>query len=340
MNDEAVHGEATRAPVLETLNADTVFFPAQGAIVEQRRSAFQTIEVLETPGHGRALRLDGIIVKTEKDEFFHHENLVHIPAVAHPKPQRVLIIGGGDGGALEELLKHACVECVSVVERDAAVVELSSRHLRSINHGAFQDPRVTLHFCEGRAWLTARDERYDLLLLDLGDPLGSAHRLYTAEFYRLCRENLSPGGILALRVQSPVTHPHTFARIVRTLRSVFKHVRPYLVFVPAYGTWCAMATASMSLDPLDDTAEGLIQRLQERSLSGLHFYNAATHFAAFALPNFALDLVRADVALVTDAGERLDRHPEMRGAIAPETHPRSGSRSRFAAGAALRDMSG
>jgi spermidine synthase len=223
----------------------------------------------------------------------------------------VAIIGGGDGGALRELLKHGCVERVSLVELDLSVVELSSRHLHGLHNGAFRDGRVTLHFADGRSWLRRRDEQYDLLLLDLTDPIGAAHALYTAEFYSLCRDRLAPGGVLGLHVQSPVARPRGFARIVRTLRSVFPAVRPYLVFVPTYGTWFAMATASMDVDPLTDTADALTQRVERRQLGPLRFYNPATHFAGFALPNFVLELLRSDVPLVTDDGPRLDQDPEF-----------------------------
>jgi spermidine synthase len=191
------------------------------------------------------------------------------------------------------------------------VVELSSRHLASIHQGAFRDPRVRLHFTDGRSWLERATERYDLLVLDLTDPIGAARRLCTVEFYRLCRARLSPGGILALHVQSPVTRPRAFARLVQTLRSVFTKVRPYLVFVPTYGTWFGMATASMEVDPLSDTAPGLTRRIQERALTGLRFYNAATHFAAFALPNFVLELLRADVPLLTDDAPALEHDLEF-----------------------------
>jgi spermidine synthase len=149
------------------------------------------------------------------------------------------------------------------------------------------------------------------MLLDLTDPVGPAQALYTAEFYRLCRDRLAPGGVLALHVQSPVARPRTFSRIVRTLHCVFEHVRPYLVFVPTYGTWFAMATASVERDPLEDSAGGLLDRVRTRALADLQFYNAATHFAAFALPNFVLELLREDVPIVTDAGERLDAHAEF-----------------------------
>lgn len=311
MNDLPLDPDRASKRLVEAMNAHTAIVYCYTDRVESRSSALQDIQVLDTPGFGRVLRLNGTTRTSEGDGFFYHENLVHVPAVAHPSPQHAAIIGGGDGGALRELLKHPCVESVRLVEIDPAVVEFSSRHLGSIHQGAFRDPRVTLHFCDARQWLTRTDEEFDLLVLDLTDPVGPTQALYTDAFYATCRQRLACGGVIALHVQSPVARPHAFARIVRTLRSVFTKVRPYLVFVPSSGTWLGMATVSMDLDPLCDTAEGLTHRIAARNLQSLRFYNAATHFAAFALPNFVLDLLASDVPLVTRSEARLDEHSEF-----------------------------
>ena len=306
-----VGSAAKDALTAENVNGNCGFFYRSCGIVEARRSEWQALEVVDTPEFGRVLRVDGVTMTSERDEFYYHENLVHVPAMTHPSPRSVLIVGGGDGGALEEVLKHPCVERVSLVELDPAVVELSTRHLSSIHRGAFRDPRVTLHFCDGRQWLSGSDHAFDLILLDLTDPVGPCQALHTAEFYGICRDKLTAGGALALHVQSPVSRPRTFARINRTLRSVFEHVRPYLVYVPTYGTWFGMALASPTLDPLTDSAEALVRRVHERAITDLRFYNAATHFAVFALPNFVLEILREEVSLVTDTGERLDSDPEL-----------------------------
>ena len=299
--------------ISESVNRNWGFHYATGRLVHSRRSDWQLLEILDTPEFGRVLRVDGITMTSERDEFYYHENLVHVPAVAHRAPHNVLIIGGGDGGALEEILKHACVRHVSLVELDPAVIELSSRYLESIHRGAFRDPRLTLHFADGRQWLAQCEDEFDLILLDLTDPVGPSQALYTAEFYQLCRRRLARGGILALHVESPVARPHTFARIVATLRSTFDKVRPYLVYVPTYGAWFAMATASQDVDPIADSVDDMTRRFSERALDDLQYYNPATHFAAFALPNFILDILRQDVRIVSDAAERLDRHPEFEG---------------------------
>jgi spermidine synthase len=293
------------------MNAHCALAYRSTRVVDAYRSEFQTLEVLETPAFGLMLRIDGTAMTSEADEFYYHENLVHVPAMAHAGPARVAIVGGGDGGALREVLKHASVEQVSLVELDRSVVGLSRRHLGKIHQGSFDDPRATLHFADGRSWLEGSDARFDLILLDLTDPVGPAHALYTAEFYALCRERLAPGGIVALHAQSPVTRPRTFARIMRTVRSVFPVVRPYLVFVPTYGTWFAMATASMEVDPAAGTIEAWEARVHSRKLPGLRFYNAATHLAGFGLPNFVRALVDEDGPVVHDEGPRLDEDPEF-----------------------------
>ena len=311
MNDAPFFQPPHCALVTEPMNAHTATAYEYTRVVASRRSALQQIEVLDTPAYGRVLRIDGTTMTSEADEFFYHENLVHVPAVAHARPVHGAIIGGGDGGALREMLKHACLETATVIEIDPAVVEISSRYLPGIHQGAFRDPRTTLEFGDGREWLSRQRQPLDLLLMDLTDPTGAAHALYTDEFYSLCRARLAPAGVLGLHVQSPVARPRTFTRIVRTLQSVFRHVRPYFIFVPTYGTWFGMATASMELDPLADTAEGLCSRLEERNLGKLKYYNASTHYAGFALPNFVAEHLRADVPLVSSGAPRLDEDPEF-----------------------------
>lgn len=313
----AVERDAPPEVIIESVNAHAALAYRCTRVLARRQSAYQQIEVLDTPAFGRVLRIDGTTMTSERDEFFYHENLVHVPALAHPQPRCVAIIGGGDGGALREVLKHASVERAHLVELDPAVVEMSRAWLPTLHRGAFDDPLAALHYGDGRAWLAASRERFDLLLLDLTDPTGPAHDLYTAEFYRICRERLGPDGILGLHIQSPVTRPQTFARIVRTLRSEFTYVRPYLVFVPTYGTWFGMATASLTIDPICDTVQTLAERIAARKLGTLRYCNPATHLAGFALPNFALDLMHCDLPPVTLAGPRLDAHAEFAQTFVP-----------------------
>ena len=142
----------------------------------------------DTVPFGRLFRLDGHFMTSEKDEFFYHENLVHPAALTHPKPVRALIVGGGDGGSAEELLKHPSIESVTLAEIDASVVAISRTHLRSVHGGAFDDPRLTLRIGDGFAYVRSAADRYDLIVLDLTDPGGPSEALYTTDFYRACAD--------------------------------------------------------------------------------------------------------------------------------------------------------
>ena len=161
---------------------------------------------------GRLFRLDGHFMTSERDEFFYHEMLVHMPGIAHPAPERALIVGGGDGGSAEELLKYPSIRSVKLCEIDLAVVDISRKHLASVHKGAFDDPRLDLCIGDGFAFVRETTEQFDLIVLDLTDPGGPSTRLYTPEFYRACAARLRPMGAMTLHIASPVAHPRARPR--------------------------------------------------------------------------------------------------------------------------------
>jgi spermidine synthase len=254
--------------------------------IARRQTEYQALEVVDTPRFGRMLLLDGIVMTSERDEFFYHENIVHPAAIAHPAPKQALVIGGGDGGSSEELLKHNTIERVVLAEIDAGVIEAAREYLQTVHRGVFDDPRLEVRIGDGKAFVESAQQRFDLIVLDLTDPVGPSAALYTREFYAACAAILGEQGVLSLHVESPVSQPQHFNRIVRTLQAVFPIVRPYLVYIPLYGTWWGMATASRSTDPLQLSGDEVQQRLATRGVAALQFYNRDTHRALFALPNF------------------------------------------------------
>ena len=163
--------------------------------------------------------------------------------------------------------------------------------LDGIHHGALDDPRVEIRLGDARALIGTCGERFDQIVLDLTDPFGPALDLYTVEFYQACREVLAPGGVLSLHLGSPIHLPQSMARIAASLQAAFPIVRPYLQYIPLYGTlWC-MAVASDSTDPALLSSETVDARIAERGLGGLQLYNGATHQALLAQPNFVRDLL-------------------------------------------------
>jgi spermidine synthase len=265
----------------------------------QVATAYQQAQIAVSPQFGRMLRLDGVFMLSEQDEFFYHENLIHIPAISHPCPRRALIIGGGDGGAAEELLKHNTIEAVTLVEIDPGVIDLARQHFQSVHHGVFDHPKLTVQIGDGRAYLEATPAQFDLIILDLTDPSGPSQALYTVEFYALCRRHLPPDGLLALHTESPVTRPVAWQRILATLKTAFPVVSPYLVYVPLYGTLWGMAAASACLSTGALSPGEINQRLLERGVTELQYYNPATHLAAHALPNFVMNLLNQEAPPIT-----------------------------------------
>jgi spermidine synthase len=259
---------------------------------EKFDSAFQAIEVHDSVPFGKLFRLDGHFMTSEKDEFFYHENLVHLAALTHPHPERVLIVGGGDGGSAEELFKHPSITAVTLAEIDAAVVDIARKYLGAVHGGALDDPRLTLRIADGFDYVRATADRFDLIVLDLTDPGGPSELLYTPDFYRACRARLDRGGAMTLHVASPIAHPDRSRATLARLREAFPLVTPYLTTVPLYGGMWMMACASATLDPGNLSAEEIDRRIAERGVGKLQYYNGDMHRAALALPNFVRDLVR------------------------------------------------
>lgn len=259
-------------------------------VLSKFRSAHQSVEVHESETFGRLLVLDGSFNVSEKDEFFYHENLVHVAACTHPRPACALIVGGGDGGAAEELLKHACIQSVTLVEIDPAVLDQARAHLRSVHHGVIDEftghPKLRIHIADGMDYIKEANGRYDLIVLDLTDPGGPSTPLYTADFYQACAARLNTGGLLSLHIASPFAQQHRVVSALTALNSAFEIVRPYMVTVPLSGGPWMMACASNTLDPAMLTAAAVDTRLVTRGITDLQFYNGSTHLAAMALPNF------------------------------------------------------
>jgi spermidine synthase len=278
--------------ILERLNdASGVYF--EGTLLERRRTPFQLLEVYETPELGRIFRLDGFNMTSERDEFFYHENLVHPAACAHPAPRRALVIGGGDGGSSEELLKHSTMELVHMAELDPEVIEVARAQFGRVHRGAFDDPRLKVTVGDGLAYLRETDVRYDLVSMDLTDPVGPSVELYSPATFALARGAMAPGGALTLHIGSPFSHPDRVRSTLANLRQVFRVVAPYFVHIPLYGSIWGFACASDSLDPRAVTPGHVDRVIRERGIEDLQYYNGEVHRAMFALPNYVRALVGA-----------------------------------------------
>jgi len=279
-------GDLAPGAMTEYLTDDWGFFIRSAQLIEKFRSPFQDVEVHDSKPFGKLFRLDGHFMTSEKDEFFYHENLVHMAALSHPNPRRALIVGGGDGGSAEELLKHPSMRAVTLAEIDAAVVDISRKHLGNVHKGSLDDPRVGLKIEDGFAYVRDTVEKFDLIVLDLTDPGGPSTPLYTIDFYRACAALLEPGGAMTLHIASPIAHPDRIRTGLSSLRQAFPLVRPYLASIPLYGGLWMMACCSETLDPAALQPQEIDGRIAERAIRDLQYYNGSVHRAALALPNF------------------------------------------------------
>ncbi|NJK89781.1 MAG: polyamine aminopropyltransferase [Myxococcales bacterium] len=257
-----------------------------------KRSPFQTIEVFETDAFGRALALDGLMMTSERDEFYYHEMLVHPPMAIAPSRERVLVIGGGDGGTVREILRHGDVKSVTMVEIDGEVVAACRELLPSIA-SCFDHPKLDLRIEDGIRYVAAcPPESFDLILLDGSDPVGPAEGLFNRSFYENVRRALKPRGIFALQSESPILQRRVFLEVQNTLQSVFGAVRPYFGVVPIYGaslwSW-TVATRESVMPPLDASVFTAFE-------DQLQLVNAEFAAAAFAVPTYLRRLLPSPAA--------------------------------------------
>ena len=271
--------------ITEAWTPDTRFSVRVRGPVFSMRSPYQHIEIVDTFPFGRMLWLDETVQTSEADEWAYHEMLVHVPLFTHPNPRRVLIIGGGDGGALRTVLQHP-VEQVVMVELDREVVRAAREYLPTIHQGAFDDPRARLVYEDAYTYLERSAEPFDAVILDIPDPVGPAMRLFTPEFYRLVQRNLASQAVIAAQSGSPWLQPEVLTRTQRAMRAHFAQVHAYLGHVPTYpaGLW-SFSLAAQGLDPLALDWDAVEARFAALGLS-THYYTPAVHRVAFTLPPF------------------------------------------------------
>ena len=295
--------EITGKWVIETVMPDLAIMLKVDEVLYSGHTGYQRVEVVHSEVYGRSLLLDGKTQSTERDEHIYHESLVHPAMLLHPDPRRVFIGGGGEGGTLRETLAHRSVEKAVMVDLDQQVVELCREHLPQHHRGAFDDGRAELVFDDARGYLQSTDQSFDVMIMDLVDPLegGPAYLLYTEEYYEIARARLNPGGILVTQSGPAgfLSLHECFTTIYKTLARVFNHTAPYQVHVPSFVTLWGFTIASDS--PLSDLAAGDVERrLQERVTRPLRHYDGESHEAMFALPRHIRDGIAAETRINRD----------------------------------------
>ncbi|MGB9708952.1 MAG: polyamine aminopropyltransferase [Infirmifilum sp.] len=252
---------------------------------------YQRVTIAKTGSFGKVLFLDGYAQSSEYDEFIYHESLVHPAMITHPTPRKVLIVGGGEGATLREVLKHDTVEHVVMVDIDQELVELAKKYLPEWHKGAFDDPRVELLFMDGKEYIEKTREKFDVVILDLTDPIKDTPGvlLYTREFYEAVKKILNKEGVMVTQATSTRYYINAFTIIGNTLREVFPYVRLYKVFVPAFYSEWGFAIGTISRDPLSIPQEEVKRRLEAMELK---YLDPEAYAFLFHIPRYMLEKMK------------------------------------------------
>jgi len=277
-------------------------------ILATTKSEFQNVDVMDLEPFGKCLMIDGLLQSTEVDEFVYHECLVHPAMLVHPNPKRVYIGGGGEGATAREVLKHRSVETCVMVDIDAHVVNFCKEHLTE-NKAAFADPRLELVIDCAKAVLEKAEEKFDVIIMDLDDPLegGPCYQLYTKEFYEMCRSKLNPGGVLVTQAGQAGIKRHNivWSAVNSTLKAVFPTVLPYsqaiYSFFDEWGWHLALSDHEvphkLSVDEVD-------QRISSRITGELRFLDGESWQGIFALSKVHRKTLAEETCVMTKGTHR------------------------------------
>ena len=259
-----------------------------GKVLFSDKSDFQKVEIFETDSQlGRVLTLDDLMMTTEGDEFHYHEMIAHIPMMHHKCPKSVLVIGGGDGGTVREVLKHKTVERVVLCEIDGMVIEACKKYLPTIAC-ELDNPKVEIRVADAIEYIKDKKNEFDIILIDSTDPMGPGEGLFTEEFYTNVKNSLKEGGIVAAQSESPVVNKEEIKKMYNLLKKVFPICSTYTSNIPTYpGGYWAWAFCSETVKPLsyfaDDRYEDIVKSCK--------IYNKDYHNSRFALPNYLKELL-------------------------------------------------
>jgi spermidine synthase len=278
--------------------AETLFDPLglrmtyAARVRHERRTAHQHLVLFDSPHLGRVLMLDGATQLTSGDEFIYHEMMSHVPILAHGRARNVLIVGGGDCGIAEEVLKHKAIERLTLVEIDPAVVDLAKRHFPALAAPVLADKRFELVIADGSDFVRATGRRFDVVIVDSTDPQGPGAKLFGKSFYAGVKRCLTPGGVLVTQSGVPFLQPDELAGTLRRCSRLFADASCYLAAVPTYvGGHLAMGWASDDTR-LRRTAAGTIAaRYARAGRFATRYWTPDVHVAAFALPRYIAELV-------------------------------------------------
>jgi spermidine synthase len=254
-------------------------------ILHKETTPYQELAIIESPYYGRSLLLDGIMQTNITEEFIYHEMMAHVALFTHPNPQKALVIGGGDGGVIREILKHPSIKKAVLVEIDRRVVELCKEYLPEISCG-LDNPRTEVLIEDGIKYVQNHKNEFDYIVIDSTDPIGPAVGLFAGDFYKAAYEALKEDGIFVAQTESPFINPDVVNNSFREISKLFPITRVFTAFIPHYQSGCWTFTmGSKKYDPLKVDIEK-IPAIETR------YYNPEIHHAVFMLPTFIKNLLK------------------------------------------------
>jgi len=261
------------------------YFDVDKVLFEQKTEQWHLV-IFDNPFFGRVMALDGVIQTTERDEFIYHEMLTHTPLLAHGEAKSVLIIGGGDGGMLREVVKHSAIEQITMVEIDRAVVDMCKEFLPGHSAGAYDDPRVNLVIADGAEFVKNTEQKFDVIISDCTDPIGPGEVLFHSDFYAACKTCLNDGGIMVAQNGVAFMQIDEVTTSQRRLSQYFSDCSFYSAAVPSYvGGIMTFAWASQQAELRQVPLAVISQRFAAAKLN-TRYYTPAIHAASFALPRY------------------------------------------------------
>jgi len=271
--------------LLQPVSEGTVLMMKLSRIIASVKTKYQNLAIVELDEYGRTLVLDGLVQSTEADEYIYHESLVHPSMTTHKEPRKVLIIGGGEGATLREVLKHSTVSKAVMVDIDGELVNYAERELKAMHQESFRDSRAETIIMDGKEYVEKTGNVFDVVVIDLTDPYGPeiAHELYTNQFYRRIYEVLADDGLMVTQAGNSFYYEKVYDFILQNINSVFPIVREYNVWIPSFGYACNFIIGSKKHDPASLTIEDINNRLKIRNVK-TYFYSGNTHKALLLLP--------------------------------------------------------
>ncbi|HUU66905.1 MAG TPA: polyamine aminopropyltransferase [Methyloceanibacter sp.] len=266
------------------LKADRVLFDSE--------TEHQQLIIFENSDFGRVMMLDGVVQLSTRDEFVYHEMMAHVPLFAHGKAKKVLIVGGGDGGVLREVLKHPEVRCATLCEIDRSVIDLAREYFPDVSAGAFDDKRTRVIIADGTKFVHETDDRFDVILVDSTDPIGPGAVLFTKEFYTDCRRALAPGGVLVTQNGLPFLQAPELKQSVSYFRDLFDDAFAYVATTPSYfGGSMSYGWATDNKKLRQRKLKKIERRYKKAGSFPTRYWRPDMQAAAFALPTYIRELV-------------------------------------------------